>query len=185
MLVFFVQFAEIPEHSHENLWILNSFLEKISEILKIKFWKCENVWRNLAEFFNAERHTRTLARSVFHGFSIGFQRHKRCKSVPVCTLFSLLLQAPLLRSDSFFSVAVCFVRRTLARTAFHGFSIGFQRCKSVYFIFNFGSFLQKTHKCKSCRTRQELSNENLLAEVGFDAAENEPCQKLAKSSNKS
>ena len=25
---------------------------------------------------------------------------------------------------------VCFVRRTLARSAFHGFSIGFQRCKS-------------------------------------------------------
>ena len=37
----------------------------------------------------------------------------------------------LLRSDSFFSGAVCFVRRTLARSAFHGFSIGFQRCKSV------------------------------------------------------
>ena len=31
-----------------------------------------------------------------------------------------------------------------------------------YYIFNFGSFLQKTHKCKSCRSRQELSNEYLL-----------------------
>ena len=31
-----------------------------------------------------------------------------------------------------------------------------------YFIFNFGSFLQKTHKCKSSRSRQELSNEYLV-----------------------
>ena len=34
-------------------------------------------------------------------------------------------------SDSFFSGAVCFVRRTLARSAFHGSSIGLQRCKNV------------------------------------------------------
>ena len=35
--------------------------------------------------------------------------------------------------------------------------------------------------CKSCRSRQELSNEYLLAKFGFDTAENEPlkvCQKL-------
>ena len=49
----------------------------------------------------------------------------------MCSLFSRLPQASLLQSDSFFSGAVCFVRRTLARSAFHGFSIGFQRCKSV------------------------------------------------------
>ena len=37
--------------------------------------------------------------------------------------------------------------------------------------------------CTSCRPRQELSNEYLLAKFGFDAAENEPlkvCQQLAK-----
>ena len=34
--------------------------------------------------------------------------------------------------------------------------------------------LPKTHKCKSCRSRQELSNEHLLAKFGFDTAENEP-----------
>ena len=28
--------------------------------------------------------------------------------------------------------------------------------------------------CKSCRARQELSNEYLLAKIGFDTAENEP-----------
>ena len=43
-----------------------------------------------------------------------------------------------------------------------------------YFIFNFGSFLPKTHKCKSCKSRQELSNEYLLAKIGVDTAENEP-----------
>ena len=48
-----------------------------------------------------------------------------------------------------------------------------ERCRSMqifisvlyilfhYFIFNFGSFLQKTHKCKSCRSRQQLSKENI------------------------
>ena len=67
-----------------------------------------------------------------------------------------------------------------------------------------GAKVCKTHKCKSCRSRQELSNESLsmslflnllfepdsysneylLAKFGFDTAENEPlkvCQKLAKS----
>ena len=28
--------------------------------------------------------------------------------------------------------------------------------------------------CKSCRSRQELSNEYFLAKIGFDTAENEP-----------
>ena len=38
-------------------------------------------------------------------------------------------------------------------------------------------FSQKTHKCKSCRHRQELSNEYWvywLAKIGFDTAEKEP-----------
>ena len=38
--------------------------------------------------------------------------------------------------------------------------------------------------CKSCRSRQELSNEYLLAKSGFDTAGNEPlkvCQKLVTS----
>ena len=39
--------------------------------------------------------------------------------------------AALLRSDGFFSGAVCFVRRTLARSAFRGCSIGFKRCKTL------------------------------------------------------
>ena len=70
-----------------------------------------------------------------------------------------------------FRGTVCHVRRTLARSAFHGFSIGFQRYK----------------ECKSDRSRQELvfflnlvfkldpnSNEYLLAKFGVDTAENEP-----------
>ena len=32
----------------------------------------------------------------------------------------------------------------------------------------------KTLKCKSCRSRQELSNEYFLAKIGVDTAENEP-----------
>ena len=40
----------------------------------------------------------------------------------------------------------------------------YERCKSM----------SKTHKCKSCRSRQELSNEYLLAKIGVDTAENEP-----------
>ena len=47
-------------------------LQKVSEILKIRLQKCENVGRNLA-FFSSER-----CRSVFHGFSIGFQRCNKC-----------------------------------------------------------------------------------------------------------
>ena len=37
--------------------------------------------------------------------------------------------------------------------------------------------------CKSCRSRQELSNGNLLAKLGVDTAENGPlkvCQQLTK-----
>ena len=58
--------------------------------------------------------------------------------------------AALLRSAGFFSGVVFFARMTLARSAFHGFQVGVRRCKSV-------------HKCKSCRSRQELSNEYLLS----------------------
>ena len=34
--------------------------------------------------------------------------------------------------------------------------------------------LMSANACKSCRSRQELFNEYLLAKVGFDTAENEP-----------
>ena len=66
---------------------------------------------------------------------------------------------------------VCFVQRALARSVFLGFQIGVSRCKSVY-------------SNKSCRSRQELSNEYLLAKLGVDTAENGPLkayQQLAKS----
>ena len=46
-----------------------------------------------------------------------------------------------------FRGTVCHVRGTLARSAFHGFSIGFQRCRSV----------PQRRTCKSCRSLQELS----------------------------
>ena len=65
--------------------------------------------------------------------------------------------------------------------------------KSVNRIQNFANFCQKNAKkiddkflkcwglsgakaCKSCRSRQELSNEYLLAKFGVDTEENEPCK---------
>ena len=45
--VIFVKNGEIPEKCHQHSWILDN-LEKISDTLKIKLWKCEIVWRNLA-----------------------------------------------------------------------------------------------------------------------------------------
>ena len=44
--------------------------------------------------------------------------------------------------------------------------------RNVNLIFNVGSFLPKG-ACKSDRSRRELSNEYLLANIGFDTAENE------------
>ena len=34
--------------------------------------------------------------------------------------------------------------------------------------------LSGAKECKSCRSRRELSNEYLIAKIGFDTAENEP-----------
>ena len=42
--------------------------------------------------------------------------------------------AALLRSAGFFSGAVFFARMTLARSAFHGFQIGVNKCKGVYIL---------------------------------------------------
>ena len=52
--------------------------------------------------------------------------------------FSSLLPpglAALPRSAGFFSEAVFFTRMTLARCAFHGFPIGFRRCKRAIFLY--------------------------------------------------
>ena len=51
--------------------------------------------------------------------------------------------------------------------------------EALFMVFQLDSKGAKA--CKSCRSRQELSNEYLLAKFGFDTAENEPpkvCQKL-------
>ena len=40
--------------------------------------------------------------------------------------------------------------------------------------------MQKTHKCKSCRSRQELSHKFLIANIGFDTAENGPLKVYQK-----
>ena len=51
-----------------------------------------------------------------------------------------------LRPDGFVSGAVCFVRRTLARSVFLGFHIGIPRCK-------------RNDAFNSDRSREELYNE--------------------------
>ena len=82
--------------------------------------------------------------------------------------------AALLWSDGFFSGAVCFARRTLARIAFQVFKF------SMFFL----SDSNGAHVCKSCRSRQELSNEHLLAKFGVDTVENgsiKICKKLIRS----
>ena len=41
----------------------------------------------------------------------------------------------------------------------------------------------RANLCKSCRSREELSNNYLLEKIGFDIAENEPlivCQKISQ-----
>ena len=75
-----------------------------------------------------------------------------------------------MRLDSFFSGALCVMS-------------GGRLPAALFLVFLLDSKGAKVCKCKSCRSRQELSNEYLLAKFGFDTAENEPlkvCQKLAK-----
>ena len=54
--------------------------------------------------------------------------------------------------------------------------------EALFMVFRLDSLESKGAKvCKSCRYRQELSKEYLLAKVGVDTAENGPldvCQKL-------
>ena len=54
--------------------------------------------------------------------------------------------------------------------------------EALFIVFQLDS--KGAEVCESCRSRQELSNEYLLAKFGFDTAESEPlkvCQKIAKS----
>ena len=48
---------------------------------------------------------------------------------------------------------VCFVRRTLARSAFHGFSIGFQRCQWL-FIFMIFCMLRSSYSYEYLKKRK-------------------------------
>ena len=75
--------------------------------------------------------------------------HAVAEQSAVCTFFSLLPAdlTALLWSVGFFSGAVFFARITLARSAFHGFQIGVKKGAKT---------------CKSCRSRQEFSNEYLV-----------------------
>ena len=46
--------------------------------------------------------------------------------------------------------------------------------EAFFLVFRLES--QGAKACKSCRSRQELSNEYLLANIGVDTAENEPLE---------
>ena len=99
----------------------------------------------------------------------------------MCIFFSLFLSASLLRCGLIVSSPgpLASSGGRLPEAFFLVFRLECQGAKV-----RFGSFLPKTHKCKSCRSRQELSNEYLLANFGVDTAENGPvkvCQKLATS----
>ena len=64
-----------------------------------------------------------------------------------------------MRLDSFFSGAMCVMS-------------GGRLPEALFMVFLLDS--KGAEVCESCRSRQELSNECLLANFGFDTAENEP-----------
>ena len=115
MLSFSVQIAEIQKNINiGEIWNIPSNCKHEQNIEKLQ--TCENARRTLADFFLWSG----LPAALFMVLQLD---SKGAKGL-----------AALLRSDGFFSGAVGFVRRTLARIAFHGFSIGFQRCKSVQML---------------------------------------------------
>ena len=66
-----------------------------------------------------------------------------------------------MRLDSFFSGALCALS-------------GGRLPEALFMVFLLDS--KGAEACKSCRSRQELSDENLLAKFGVDTEENEPCK---------
>ena len=51
---FSVKIGEIPRNFHQHLWILDSFLEKMSERLRIKLQKCEKRLTKFGWIFECE-----------------------------------------------------------------------------------------------------------------------------------
>ena len=77
----------------------------------------------------------------------------------MCTPFSRIPQAQLMRLDSFFSGALCVLS-------------GGRLPEALFMVFLLDSKGAKAYK--SGRSRQELSNEYFLAKIGVDTKENEP-----------
>ena len=66
----------------------------------------------------------------------------------------------------------------LPRALFMVFLLDSKGVEALFIVFQLDSKGAKV--CKSCTSRQELSNEHLLGKIGFDTAENGPlkvCQK--------
>ena len=98
----------------------------------------------------------------------------------LCTFFSMLAQASLHCCGLMVSSpGPC--ASSLARSAFHGFSIGFPRTKAQKCV----NLVDLDKSFQTSFERDSYSNEYLLAKIGVDTAENGPlkltvCQKLAK-----
>ena len=134
---------------HET-WMLIMLHDQHWWILDIKCKKenqIANMWNtltNLAELLNSE----------------------------LCTFFSLLLPASLLRCSLMVSSPEPWA------------SSGGRLPEALFLVFRLES--QAAKVCKSCSSRQELSNEYLLSLIkfGFDTPENEPlkvCQRIVRS----
>ena len=79
-----------------------------------------------------------------------------------------------MRLDSFFSGALCVLSGgRLPEALFMVFLLDSKGVvEALFIVFQLDSKGAKV--CKSCTSRQELSNEHLLAKFGFDTAENGP-----------
>ena len=99
MLRFSVKLGDIiPGFFHRNWWPLGK-MPNMSEFSKMKLQTCDIVWRNLADCLHSERctigehaphHKHTFFDSVQPLLALSAQR-------ALCTFFSLLLSASLLR----------------------------------------------------------------------------------------
>ena len=117
-MVFAVKNAELPESFHQNWWILDNFLETISEKRNKKKKEQKGGEKEKTNQCNFENKTENA-----------------------------------------------------------------KKFDDIWLKFG---MLSGAKACKSCRSRQELSNEYSLSKFGFDTAENKPlkvCQKGAKQEN--
>ena len=106
-----IKFSQLSAYDLEIFWHLGNDSWKSDWISSKSAWTLK---------------TANLAKSIEH-VSVSLKCWRCVDEI----LQRFCVRSELPQSDSFFSGAVCFVRRRLARSAFHGFSSGFERSKSV------------------------------------------------------